>query len=561
MECLSQSNINPAETTLLWHIEKIIYAAEDCELSNDFFSANKVHLDFISDMLQITTFQALLFALFINVSDYKNIGLLDISKYLKCKRISLMNHLSDFEELENRKFVRCCRVESPVTYRVPKEVVDAVNQNKLFVPRSTTNLSAIEIFDMLDNIFKLREDKEISYESMKFELEDIIVNNLHLTFCKEVKKYIDETNDFILLILFCHLFINNDDDSVGFHDFTEIFESKNDLRSIKDKLILKYSDLIVNGWIESVFVSGFENREFFHLTKKAKEELLSDFKITVKKSVNCNDLIGSASITAKKLIYNPRERDQVDTLTSLLQPDNFITVQKKLTDNNMRKGFACLFYGPPGTGKTETVYQISRLTGRNILMVDISQVKSMWFGESEKNIKEIFDKYKTMVKNEPITPILLFNEADAVIGKRKDSVSSSVAQTENAIQNIILQEMENMEGIMIATTNLTQNLDKAFDRRFLYKIEFEKPSALARREIWKVMIPPICDSDAEVLSQIYDFSGGQIENIARKRLVESILRGTEPSLGTLHSICQSEILTKSNTSGKIGYRGTGTGGA
>ena len=464
-----------------------------------------------------------------------------------------MSHLSDFEEFENRKFVRCCRADSPVTYRVPKEVVVAVNQNKLFIPRSTTNLSAIEIFDMLDNIFKLRNDKEMSFESMKCELEDIIVNNLHLTFCKEVKKYIDETNDFILLILFCHLFINNDDDSVGFHDFTEIFESKNDFRSIKDKLIFKYSDLIINGLIESVFVSGFENREFFHLTKKAKEELLSDFKITVKKSVNCNDLIGSASIAAKKLIYNPRERDQVDTLTSLLQPDNFITVQKKLTDNNMRKGFACLFYGPPGTGKTETVYQISRLTGRNILMVDISQVKSMWFGESEKNIKEIFDKYKSMVKNEPITPILLFNEADAVIGKRKDSVSSSVAQTENAIQNVILKEMENMEGIMIATTNLTQNLDKAFDRRFLYKIEFEKPSALARRDIWKVMIPSICDSDAEVLSQIYDFSGGQIENIARKRLVESILRGTEPSLGTLHSICQSEILTKSNTSGKIGY--------
>lgn len=109
---------------------------------------------------------------------------------------------------------------------------------------------------------------------------------------------------------------------------------------------------------------------------------------------------------------------------------------------------------------------------------------------------------------------------------------------------------------MIATTNLSQNLDKAFDRRFLYKIEFEKPSALAKREIWKVMIPSICDSDAEVLSQNYDFSGGQIENIARKRLVESILCGSEPTLGTLHSICQSEVLTKTNSAGgKIGYTG------
>lgn len=443
---MSKSNINPTETTILWHIEKIICAAEDCELSSDFFDANKVHLDFISDMYHLSTFQALLFALFINVSDYNKIGILDISKYLKCKRITLMSHLCDFEDLEKKKFIRCCRADSPVTYRVPKEVVDAVSNNKLYVPHNK-NLSSIEIFDLLDNIFKLRNDNEMSYESMKFEVEDIIANNLHLPFCKEVKKYIEEPYDFILLILFCHLLINNDDDSVGFHDFNGIFESKNDFRLIKDSLIYKYSGLFVNGLIESVFVFGFENREFYHLTKKAKMELLSDFKISVKKSVNNNELINSASIGAKKLIYNPREKDQVDTLTSLLQPDNFTTVQQKLADNNMRKGFACLFYGPPGTGKTETVYQISRLTGRNILMVDISQVKSMWFGESEKNIKEIFEKYKTMVLNEPITPILLFNEADAVIGKRKDSGSSSISQTENTIQNIILQEMENLRGL------------------------------------------------------------------------------------------------------------------
>lgn len=552
---MSQSKINSEETTLLWHIEKIIYAADGCELKNEFFVENKIHLDFVSDMCQITTFQALLFALFVNESNSGIIGISDISKYLKCKKISLMNHLSDFDELEKRKFIRCCRSDGSVNYRVPKEVVVAVTQNRLYLPPATTNLSAIQIFEIVENIFNLREKTEMSYESMKFELEEIIENNLNLLFCKGVKRYTNNTSNFILLMLFCHLYINNDDDSVGFHDFNEIVESKYMMRSIKASFTYKSNSLIVDKLIEPVFESGFENLEYYHLTDKAKEELLSELNLVENTKIDIKDVINSASIAVKKLIYNPREREQVDTLTSLLKPDNFITVQQKLADNKMRKGFACLFYGPPGTGKTETVYQIARLAGRNVFMVDISQTKSKWFGESEKKIKEIFNKYKTLVKNESLTPILLFNEADAVIGKRKDSGSGAVSQTENAIQNIILQEMENLEGIMIATTNLTQNLDNAFDRRFLYKIEFNIPSALARSEIWKVMIPSICDSDAEVLSKDYDFSGGQIENIARKYLVEGILSGVKPTLNTLHSICQSEILTKTGTYGRIGYIG------
>jgi SpoVK/Ycf46/Vps4 family AAA+-type ATPase len=111
--------------------------------------------------------------------------------------------------------------------------------------------------------------------------------------------------------------------------------------------------------------------------------------------------------------------------------------------------------------------------------VDISKTKSMWFGQSEKIIKDIFDRYRSRVKQAQKTresiPILLLNEADAVICKRRETEGSNLAQTENAMQNIILEEMEKLEGILIATTNLTQNMDKAFERRFLFKVEFEKP--------------------------------------------------------------------------------------
>ena len=129
-----------------------------------------------------------------------------------------------------------------------------------------------------------------------------------------------------------------------------------------------------------------------------------------------------------------------------------------------------------------------------------------------------------------------------MLGIRQEGASKAVEKMENSIQNIILQEMEQLDGIMIATTNLTQNLDKAFERRFLYKIEFEKPSVEAKSRIWRSMIPTLDEQTAVTLAERYDFSGGQIENVARKRTVDMILLGEEPSFEQLDEYCRSEML-------------------
>ena len=222
----------------------------------------------------------------------------------------------------------------------------------------------------------------------------------------------------------------------------------------------------------------------------------------------------------------------------------------------MRKGFACLFSGGPGTGKTETAYQIARETKRNIMKVDISEIKSCWYGESEKRIKDIFDSYRAAVEGSKIAPILLLNEADAVIGKRKEftAMSRAVDQTDNSIQNIILEEMENLSGILIATTNLTQNMDSAFERRFLYKITFDKPTVESRKGIWNSLLPGLSESMTVELSDRFDLSGGQIENIARKVEVDSIINGGDLSRDILVQFCRDESLNGFNASAKrIGF--------
>jgi SpoVK/Ycf46/Vps4 family AAA+-type ATPase len=310
--------------------------------------------------------------------------------------------------------------------------------------------------------------------------------------------------------------------------------------------------LIREGWVENAFSEGMKDKEEYQLTAKARETLLQDFDIKQSDSKGC-DVLQSSCIIGKELFFAPKVKNQLEELADLLDETHYHGICNRLKEKGRRQGFACLFYGAPGTGKTESVLQLARKTGRDIMQVNISQVKSMWVGESEKNIKAIFDRYRTIVKHSKRVPILLFNEADAIIGKRREGAERSVDKMENSIQNIILQEMESLDGIMIATTNLVQNMDHAFERRFLYKVKFEKPELAQRTKIWQSMMPNLTEETAIHLASCYDFSGGQIENITRKCDIESILYGEEcVTAKKIEQFCKDETLVKKNGS-KIGF--------
>ena len=114
--------------------------------------------------------------------------------------------------------------------------------------------------------------------------------------------------------------------------------------------------------------------------------------------------------------------------------------------------------------------------------------------------------------------------------------------------------METLDGIMIATTNLQENLDPAFERRFLYKIKFDKPNEGVRARIWQTMIPELSVSDVTTLPASYEFSGGQIENIARKHTINCVLYGEiEQPLDALLKDCANERLVNNNTRNRVGF--------
>ncbi|NLD20933.1 MAG: AAA family ATPase [Bacteroidales bacterium] len=288
------------------------------------------------------------------------------------------------------------------------------------------------------------------------------------------------------------------------------------------------------------------------LTEDGRELFLQEDAEKYKKKDKTNDILSVNKIKAKNMFYSPSLKKQIDFLSNSLQQSAFEKLQKRLDEQGMPKGVAAIFYGSPGTGKTETVYQLAKSTGRDVMQVDISEMKSSWYGESQKLVKEVFTKYERLCKKSKRAPILLFNEADAVFSKRMENKGTSVDQTENAIQNIILEQMEILSGILIATTNLEGNLDPAFERRFLFKVKFEKLSTDAKVLIWRDKLPEITSKDAEALANEFDFTGGEIDNIVRKVTMNQVLNDDEYSLAYLKELCSQEHLTK--RCGNIGYK-------
>ncbi len=182
-----------------------------------------------------------------------------------------------------------------------------------------------------------------------------------------------------------------------------------------------------------------------------------------------------------------------------------------------------IFYGPPGTGKTLTAHSLAKSLKKRVLSFDCSKILSMYVGESEKNVRRIFDTYKELTQKTKTEPILLLNEADQFLSARSSGGGSSADQMHNQMQNIFLEQIENFNGILIATTNLLENIDAAFSRRFNYKIEFKRPNREQRAILWEKILPknaPYEDGFSIDSFVDHDLSGGQISLIVKNAAYE-----------------------------------------
>jgi len=221
-----------------------------------------------------------------------------------------------------------------------------------------------------------------------------------------------------------------------------------------------------------------------------------------------------------------------------------------MAKRQMEPGMLMLFAGPPGTGKTFAAGAIAKALGKNLLITDVSKVQSMWVGESEKNVRRIFTIFERIVRRTENPPVLLLNEADQFLSRRLKDTGSSVDVMFNSMQNLFLEAFEKLRGVLIATTNMKENLDTAFSRRFHLKLDFPMPEGKEREALWNLhlpsSIPGAKDIDVNHLSKLYKLTGGQIAIIVKNAATEAAgRRGKGKKLTTNDLIKYCEIETAS----------------
>jgi AAA+ superfamily predicted ATPase len=192
-----------------------------------------------------------------------------------------------------------------------------------------------------------------------------------------------------------------------------------------------------------------------------------------------------------------------------------------------KQGVVLLLYGPPGTGKTYTAGAIANELRRDLVSLNVPELRNKYYGETEKLIKKAFCEMREMAAKDRNTPVFLLNEADQLIHKRIAN-TSTCSTIENSIQSIILEELETFPGILILTTNLESSLDEAFFRRFDLKFKFKQPDLDSRMKLWRLYlkkeIPGSSDIDVEWLANRYQFTGAQIALVVRDACIEAIAR-------------------------------------
>lgn len=316
--------------------------------------------------------------------------------------------------------------------------------------------------------------------------------------------------------------------------------SHDDYEKIKYRSLLEESSKLVSNSLvdydEMLTPFGGINRNFYipddilykisHPTKKKTRTAKIKLDSLIKEQ-EMFELI-TTNKTFEDVVLNPKTKETLDAL--LKQVDkNVVNRLKEWGIKDKKKGIDAkiIFYGTAGTGKTLTALAMAKALKRQVISFDCSKILSMYVGESEKNVRAIFDKYYELRDKTKSEPLLLLNEADQFLSSRVSGEGSGSDKMHNQMQNIFLEQIERFDGILIATTNLLENLDKAFSRRFNYKIEFSKPTLVQRELLWKKLLPSNLPFDSAFdITKLanYELTGGQIElvikNTAYKLAVE-----------------------------------------
>lgn len=540
-------------------ITKIYESARNCELKPAYFEMINEELSVLSIYLSTTKKQAFFAAIIFGLqhSSYSN-DLGEMARYLKCSPLLLLESYDDFERLKQLRIStqqRSRGIQSGTrmhNYSIHHDLIKAIIKNEAAPVKEENYQDITEVLEKIDTTITDQEDVFEDSEELLEAVKEVIDSNMHFPLIKRISQL--QLPELEAAMLYCLIW-----KQINGRRSTDLDQLAEGLIDRKTKKI-RFVQAVITGDNELVKkeLIEIENARFYNdvgikLTDKSVQMLNENGIKLFKIKKEENGVIEPKNIVKRELIFGGKELEQLQIIEQLLVGNKLNETQERLIEKGMPKGIVILFHGVAGTGKTESVYQIARKSNREIMKVDISSSKSKWFGESEKIIKQVFTNYGKLMEDSSRVPILLINEADAILSVRQPVGASSVSQTQNAIQNILLQELEDFQGILMATTNLTENLDSAFERRFLFKVKFGKPSIAVMAKIWKLKMPNLSTTECMELANRYDYSGGQIDNIRRKGEINEVIHGSKVSFEQIIQICKEEGINGGLSAKLIGF--------
>ena len=488
---------------------------------------------------------------------YKNVSQ---TEYLKLKQVA--NFISDFiriSKVEARREIKTLISDGLIDVKFHEDdkylmlVMDtfnAIDHDKIDFFQLSDSKGIESMMEQINT--HLFEPYQISGYKLSDFYEQISNNNYDLSLIEYINMeliYFHSVELFTLLGVVSHAFLSS---KYYPYQSTEDKLMGNLIPKSSFKLDLQKGDWdpIKKGYIELIGGGLKDGNPKLVLTDKGFDFFFGSVDpkildiIRSKNIVSQLPLMDPTEIKSVDLFFNENLESELSKIERLLTGNNF--EQYQMRSKNKTTGISTLFYGDPGCGKTEFALQLARKTGRFIMKVQITDVLSKWVGESESNLKTIFDDYRLACKRHEKTPILLFNEADQLVSKRMNA-HNGVDQMHNGIQNLLLEEMENFDGILIGTTNLETQMDPAFERRWIVKINFGKPNDLAQTAIWKSLLPELNDHVITKLVDTYTFSPGEILNIT-KRLDIDIMLGLNAFEfeNRIFELCKTEKFQKHN---------------
>jgi AAA+ superfamily predicted ATPase len=554
---------------ILYCVDQISQKSHGSKLSVQFFkSVTKQSLEVSKYLGTDSNRLSVLWSIFFGLSiQNSSVDFDDFARYTNLSIVKVMSFASEFEQLVYMKLLRQDRSSdrrrrkmserlTAIKYFVPADIILSLTRGETTIPiRTKVNLSKYQILDIVSNLISNELYNEvITYRDLCDEIEFLFEENTENQFIKQISSLQLPMDEQVILLMVCSEFTDYEENINLVRLLKILFQDTQSQLDIRKSFMANNTKLQELDLVD-LKVGEFKSDREICLTENGRTLLFEeDVKFFVKQEkVNHKDIILSTNIIEKQLFFNEKDRKSLEFLTDLLQPDNYKSIVERMKSKGIKPQIIVLLHGKPGCGKTEFVLQIAKSTGRNLNSISVENTKHHFYGDSERLTAKIFTDFavtRNLYENEPI---LFINEIDGLLGSRSVSGSSAVDATEHSRQSILLNKLENFEGILFGTTNIWKRLDQSYMRRFGFRYELTFPDSNTRFQIWKYKLPLLTDQHAKQLSEDFDLSGGMIDNICRKISMKEILTGDTPDINEILDFCQQEFMEDPNEKRRIGY--------